>query len=200
MTGRIGDTLADLVRGFLGRSEESSRAFLRQSWLSNAVASLRLARHRSGLTQAEIAQRMGTSQSAIARLEADIEGRIALHRYIDYASACGMMPLDVTLEPFALVREYAMAKPEKQRQQAAYNAWLEDLTRRNASSVSVGTAQAQTETKVSTIWWDLGLSFDEYASAINVNGSQVSNASERKATTQPAESSGESNGACVVAS
>lgn len=41
---------------------------------------------------------MGTTQPAISRLENGHEGRATLHRYIEYAIACGVPPLNIVLE------------------------------------------------------------------------------------------------------
>ena len=46
-------------------------------------------RKRAGLTQAQLAERMGTTQSAIARLERGV-GEPTLKRLSDVATACGL--------------------------------------------------------------------------------------------------------------
>lgn len=57
-----------------------------------ALAALVKARHEAGLSQIEIARRMGTTQSAIARLEGGIgarRGAPTLATLRRYAEACG---------------------------------------------------------------------------------------------------------------
>jgi hypothetical protein len=62
-------TLADAAREYVEESEESAHIYLRESWLSGAIATMYRARWAADLTQAEVAERLGTTQSAIARLE-----------------------------------------------------------------------------------------------------------------------------------
>lgn len=124
ITSHRGGSMSDLIRETMEESEDSARVFLRQSWISAANAALRDARYRAGLTQEEVAQRLETTQSAIARLERDFEGRTTLHRFIDYVLACGAMPLSVAVEPFSAVRSYVIANPEADRGEASYCDWI----------------------------------------------------------------------------
>ena len=140
-TGR----LSDLVRDVLEESPESARAYLRESWLSAAIRALRDARRKANLTQAEIADRMGTTQPAVARLENDREGRTTLHRYVDYALACGELPLDIVLEPVESVREFAIDQPSTRRTQACYQVWTQWVPTTNVTSVARSAGQAATD-------------------------------------------------------
>jgi transcriptional regulator with XRE-family HTH domain len=115
-------TLADLVRDVL-LDDETATEYLVQAWLGSTAQSLQEARRRAGLTQADVAQKLGTKQPNIARLEKDAEGSISLHRYISYAVACGMMPLDVKLETLGNVRSYALHDPDAARSEILLNAW-----------------------------------------------------------------------------
>jgi len=63
---------------------------------------LRSARRRAGLTQAELAARVGTTQSAIARWERAASAP-SLERLTELVRACGL-ELDVALAP-AIARE-----------------------------------------------------------------------------------------------
>ncbi len=103
--------------------EEFTREYLKARFLSSAVRALYNARRKAGFTQAQIAERLHTKQAAIARLEADTEGSMSLRRYVDFTLACGMDPLDITLEPMESVRDYIIHNPQAPRTQALYNAW-----------------------------------------------------------------------------
>ena len=122
-----GGPLADAAREILSKSEKSAKKYLKRRWLADATAALREARKEAGLTQEDVAQRLGTKQPAIARLENDREGRFSLARYIEYALACDMMPLDIEFEPVSEVRKYALSAPDAPRTAAAYRAWA-DIT------------------------------------------------------------------------
>lgn len=115
-----GSTLMDLEREVLEESEESAREYLRQGWISSAMGELRAARRKAGLTQQVIADRLGTTQSAIARLERDHDCSLSLRRYIDYLIACDVLPLDIETAPLAAVREYALTNPDASRTGSAY--------------------------------------------------------------------------------
>jgi transcriptional regulator with XRE-family HTH domain len=118
-------TLTDLIRDSLSGSDEAATAYLRQNWLDAAMYTLWKARRAAGLTQAEVAARMGTTQSSIARLERDGGGGISLRRFIDYALACGMSPLDLELITTSSLRRYALADPDAPRTHSAVTDWLE---------------------------------------------------------------------------
>ena len=118
-----GDALTNLAREVLEESDESAYAYLAQGWLSSAIEKLYDARRAANLTQKEVAERLGTKQPAIARLEKDDGGRVSLHRYIEYALACDMLPLDIMLKPAEDVRRYATYDPEAPRSEKAYEAW-----------------------------------------------------------------------------
>jgi transcriptional regulator with XRE-family HTH domain len=117
------DALAELAREVLEESEESANAYLVQGWLSSAIESLYDARREAHLTQKEVAERLNTKQPDISRLERDDEGRVTLHRYIEYALACGVLPLNISLRPASALREYALHDPEAPRTERAYEAW-----------------------------------------------------------------------------
>jgi transcriptional regulator with XRE-family HTH domain len=82
---------------------------------------IREARRRAGLTQAELAQRVGTTQSAIARLERG-SGNPTLQRISELVDACGL-ELQVRLVPkdtsdWSLVERNAALDPEARIRQA----------------------------------------------------------------------------------
>lgn len=97
----------DLAVEELQESAESACAYLREAWLREVLCTARSARRDSGLTQNEVAQRMRTTQSAIARFERDREGHVTLHWLIDYALACGVVPDPIVFLPLADARRGA---------------------------------------------------------------------------------------------
>ncbi|MEO7000335.1 MAG: helix-turn-helix transcriptional regulator [Ktedonobacterales bacterium] len=98
------------IREVLMRDEETARAYLKESFLTEAMLALFHARRDAGLTQAQIAERMGTKQSVIARWERDFGGSISLRNYVEFALACGVLPLDIALAPVDSIRNYAIQK------------------------------------------------------------------------------------------
>ena len=76
--------------------------------LTHAALTLFHARRAAGLTQAEVAERLGTSQPAIARLERDFSGSMSLRRFVDYCLACGVAPLNIMVDVVADVRRYVL--------------------------------------------------------------------------------------------
>ena len=105
--------------------------YLKAGAILSAVESLYLARRAADKTQADVAQALGTRQPAIARLEADVSGALALRRYAEYALACGKVPL-VHLEDVQAVGEYVFACPGAPLTADAYESW-----RQQASQPSV---------------------------------------------------------------
>lgn len=133
------DALTDLTRELL-EDEETAYAYLLENWLASTVGKLREARREAGLTQEEVAERLGTKQPAIARLERDHEGRFSLRRFAEYALACGVLPLDIVFESSEDIREYALENPDKPiTAETAYEGWLSgsiieyDTTRKHES-------------------------------------------------------------------
>jgi transcriptional regulator with XRE-family HTH domain len=106
-------TLDDAVRGFLAEDEESRRAYLKESWLAAAIAQLRRARQRAGLTQQELADRLGTRQPAIARLERGED--TTLGRLWDYLYACGEVPAEIETVWVAELIRFVEADPSAER-------------------------------------------------------------------------------------
>lgn len=121
-------TVEDAIRELLANDDEASRAYLKESFASAAMLALFHARRDAGLSQAELAQRLHTKQSSIARLERDLSGSVTLRRYIEVALACGVMPLDIALVPTEQLRQYARIDPDAPRAQVAFNAWIASQT------------------------------------------------------------------------
>lgn len=91
------------------KGEEFTIEYFKARYLSSVGRSLYYARRKAGLTQEQVAERMHTHQSAIARLEADRDGSISFHHYVEYVIACGFMPCSLVtnspLEPIQALRE-----------------------------------------------------------------------------------------------
>lgn len=120
-------TTSDLLKQMLTDEKDGpafTEAFLKSSFLSSAVDALFCARRQAGLTQAQIAEIMQTKQAAIARLEADTNGSMSLRRYVEFALACGMVPLDIKLVPISSIYNYMIDNPEKPGTVEAYHKWL----------------------------------------------------------------------------
>lgn len=120
-------SIDDLAREYLTGSDEEAQAYLRQWWLASAVEALVEARRHAGLTQAQLAERLGRKQPALARLERDEEGRMTLHAYVDYALACGMIPFDIQLVNHERLRTYAFYHPSEARTAVAYSGFAGQL-------------------------------------------------------------------------
>lgn len=106
---------SDLERKILAESEEGAREYLLQTWFYHAMEAVHAARLRNDLTQAEIAERMGTTQSAVARLENAHIGNFSLDRFLHYAWECGVAPLDLEFVPTQRLRQYALEEPSAPR-------------------------------------------------------------------------------------
>ena len=115
-------TVTDSIRELVASDDAVARDYLKASFLSSAMIALFYARRKAGLTQAQVAERMGTKQSGIARMEADSSGATSLRRYVEYALACDMLPLNMVLDSVESIREYARANPDADRSAGAYAA------------------------------------------------------------------------------
>ncbi len=120
-------TMADyLVRKLKDEKNglENAITFLRAAFLSSAADALFYARRKAGLTQEQVAQKLGKKQEAIARWEADKEGRMSLRQYFDLALASGRVPLNIVLEPVESVRDFVIDHPEEPQSPDLYYIWL----------------------------------------------------------------------------
>lgn len=121
-------TVSDLSDQMMADEEDGKEftlEYYKARFLSSIGRSLYYARRQAGLTQTQIAEHLNTTQSAIARLEADKNGAVSFHRYADFVIACGLMPrslvLHTILEPIALLREEALARASAQHSQEPPN-------------------------------------------------------------------------------
>ncbi len=124
---QIRETTADVIAHELA-DERNDPAFveeyLKTGFLSSAVDALFYARRQAGLTQTQVAERLNTKQASIARLEADTNGSLTLRRYVEFALACGMVPLDITLAPIDSVRDFVRNHPDSPLTPELYQAWI----------------------------------------------------------------------------
>jgi transcriptional regulator with XRE-family HTH domain len=123
ITGTIADLLVQNLRDEKD-NEKFVDEYLKAGFLASAVDALFYARRNAGLTQEQVAQKLGKKQEAIARWEADTDGKMSLRQYVEIALACGMIPLDIKLEPVNSVRDYVFENPEAPRTQDLYDAWI----------------------------------------------------------------------------
>lgn len=136
MTDYLIQKLTDEEQG-----KEFASEYLKSAFLSSAVNALFYMRRQAGLTQAQVAERLHTKQSAVARLEGDFDGGIALHRYIDFALACGMVPHNITFAPLESVISYTIAQPKILFTEVTYQEWLKTNSPSTSTSVETLTQQ-----------------------------------------------------------
>src|SRR5437588_6297535 len=106
------------------QGKEFASEYFKSAFLTSAVNALFYMRRQAGLTQAQVAERLNTKQSAIARLEDDFDGGISLRRFADFALACGMVPHNITFAPLESVISYTIAQPKILYTQVTYLEWL----------------------------------------------------------------------------
>ncbi len=115
--------LDDATREFIEEDGESRKAYFRESWLAAAMATLYRARWGSGLTQAELAQRLGTTQSAIARLERSDDTKLST--FWEYLYACDVAPAEIETVPVADFVRYVHRQPSADRNAVTIAQWTQ---------------------------------------------------------------------------
>jgi transcriptional regulator with XRE-family HTH domain len=116
-------SVEDAIKELLASDDEAAREYLKESFLLQAMSALFHARRDAGLTQAQLAERLHTKQSAIARYERDFTGSMTLRRFVEIAIACGVAPLDITLAPIEQVARYAAEATGAPRTATALSVW-----------------------------------------------------------------------------
>src|SRR6266702_4783743 len=106
--------------------QEFAREYLKADFLAAAVDALFYARCQAGLTQEQVAQKLGKKQEAIARCEADTEGKMSLRQYFDLAVASDRIPLNIVLEPVKSVHDFVIDHPEAPQTSNLYYTWLQN--------------------------------------------------------------------------
>lgn len=114
-------TTTDLIRELLETDGESARHYLRESWLAGVFGLLRSSRRAAGLTQQELADKLGVKQSAIARLER--AGDTKLSTVWNYLAACGQAPAEIETVLLSQLRAYALADPAAPRTAPEVGTW-----------------------------------------------------------------------------
>ncbi|HET6386949.1 MAG TPA: helix-turn-helix transcriptional regulator [Armatimonadota bacterium] len=105
----------DAVAEVMQRGPESRKRHSRRSFLLSVRFSLFKLRHEAGKSQAEIAEALGTTQSAIARLKKIDPANITLGRLVDYALAWDAAPLDIGFVSVQQLTGFTIAHPELPR-------------------------------------------------------------------------------------
>ncbi len=138
------ESVSNSIRKKIAESGEGAQKFLAERFVSQTMVSLFHARRKSGLTQAQVAEKLNTKQSAIARMENDLSGSVSLRRYVEMAAACGMVPLEITLVPVDELREYVIANPDAPRTADAFQQWKNSLSAINGEVVASSSVQSNT--------------------------------------------------------
>lgn len=118
MSDYLTQKIADEEQG-----QEFTVEYLKADFLASAANALCSIRRQAGLTQAQVAERLNTKQSAIARLEADFDGAMSLRRYVDFALACGVIPHHITFAPVEAARKFVIEQPGVPFTQENHHAW-----------------------------------------------------------------------------
>lgn len=111
IVGTMSDYLVQKLRDE-EHGQEYASGYLKADFLAAAANALFTLRREAGLTQAQVAERLHTKQSAIARLEADFDGAMSLRRYVDFTLACGVIPHHLTFTPVETARNFTRENPE----------------------------------------------------------------------------------------
>lgn len=107
---------------------EAAAGYLLTDWFYRAMEATRDARIRNGLTQSDIAEKIGTTQSVIARMENAHRGSFSLDRFLEYAWACGAAPLELEFVSREELRRFAIDRPGQARRGSALESWGVSVT------------------------------------------------------------------------
>jgi transcriptional regulator with XRE-family HTH domain len=141
----LSETATESLQELLSDDASALEQYLKQSFLMEAMLSLFQARRQANLTQQQVATRMGTKQSVVARWEADFSGAMSLRNYVEFAFACGVRPFDLTLAPLSAFVPFAKQHPDRAITVEAYQTWLR-ATDESVTAVGNTLAVASTPT------------------------------------------------------
>lgn len=100
-----------------------AEGYLLASWFYRAMEAIKDARLRNGLTQSDVAEKIGTTQSVIARMENAHRGNFSVARFLDYAWACGAAPLELEFVSPETLRRFAIEQPGQAKGAETLDAW-----------------------------------------------------------------------------
>lgn len=103
--------------------DEVLESFLQSEWFYRAMRKIKEARKRNHLSQMEIAERLGTTQSVVARMENAHYGNFSVARFIAYAWACGVAPVDLGFVDAESMLDFAREKPLSESEIEAIDRW-----------------------------------------------------------------------------
>ncbi|MEO8970648.1 MAG: helix-turn-helix transcriptional regulator [Ktedonobacteraceae bacterium] len=181
---QIDETTEDIIAQELTDVSSDSAfvsEYLKAGFLSSAVDSLFNVRRQADFTQAQVAEQMNTKQAAIARWEADADGSMSLRRYVEFALACGMVPLNIVLVPIESVQNFVIAHPDIPLTQVNYDTWL--LTKETPSMVASRNMQSAVIFNQSTVSVPLTANSSVQHGTENSNPISYTGGSEEQANT-----------------
>ncbi len=135
---KIEGTMSDYLIQQLTDEEHGkdfAEEYLKLAFLTSAANTLFYMRRQAGLTQAQIAERLNTKQSAVARIEGDFDGGISLRRYVEFALACDMVPHNITFASIESVISYTIAQPKIPFTQVNHQEWLNTISHESVAKV-----------------------------------------------------------------
>lgn len=94
---------------------DATAGYLLADWFYRAMGAIRDTRLRNGLTQSDVAEKIGTTQSVVARMENAHRGSFSLDRFLEYAWACGAAPLQLEFGPPEELRQLAIERSGRSR-------------------------------------------------------------------------------------
>lgn len=152
---RVTGTIGDSIQQLLEENSAETREYLKERLLTSAALGLGAHRKAAGITQADLAERLGTKQPAISALEGDLSGSFSFRRYVDYLLACNVLPLDLSFAPVEGVRQFLLTNFNESPTATAYATWFAAQTMASGLRATVQTTTTQ-ETD-SPSWQDQAL-------------------------------------------
>lgn len=121
----------EILRQELEGHPEERVDVLKQAFLVDTMSLLYQLRRAAGLSQHDLAARMGTQQPAITRWERNFNGQISLNKLADYAIACGMIPTEIVFHPLTGAEEQPTMPSQPVECCRAIEAGLSEASRGN---------------------------------------------------------------------